>query len=123
MTDYATMESELSALDRAALQRCVDLTLAEPDQGRVEQVEGMLASNQTWLETALFCSFHRQIAALHLMPWELPPCSGGQPQADALADKLIKAGLSQFEPDPAEALRTVKARPDPRAGVRFPRAR
>ena len=78
MTDYATMESELSALDRAALQRCVDLTLAEPDQSRVEQVEGMLSSNQTWLETALFCSFHRQIAALRLMPWELPPCSGGR---------------------------------------------
>ena len=38
------------------------------------------------------------------------------PQADALADKLIKAGLSQFEPDPAEALRAVKARPGPASG-------
>ena len=57
------------------------------------------------------------------MPWELPPCSGGQPQADALADKLIKAGLSQFEPDPAEALRAVMARRDPRADAPLPRAR
>jgi hypothetical protein len=114
MTDAGRKDKNdtVSHLDREALDRCVALTLAEPDKGRVEQVRSMLA-DRDWLDVAQFCSYHRQIASLKLLPWEDPPCvagTGRDDKAARLAGQLLTAGLSVFEPDPARALKAVKAR-------------
>lgn len=106
------MTDDLSDRDRDALERCVALTLAEPDTGSVAQVTSML-SRHDWRERAEFCAYHRQIAALRLFPWENPPCvaeGGRDGKAVKLAAQLVAAGLSIYEPDPARALRAAQAR-------------
>src|SRR6516165_2927170 len=101
--------------DRAALDLALQQTLAEKDQSRVDQVRSML-ERRTRLEVSQFCSFHRQIAALALKPWELPPCLGdydGAPggrdeQAWALLKRMRKAGLSRWDPDPLAAVEAAE---------------
>ena len=101
--------------DRAALDLALQQTLAEKDQSRVEQVRSML-EGRTRLEVSQFCSFHRQIAALRLQPWELPPCLGdydGPPggrdeQAWALLKRMQKAGVSRWHPSPLEAVEAAE---------------
>ena len=107
--DWDAAERELSDLDRDALQRCVALTLAEPDKSRVEQVQSMLADRH-WLQVAEFCAYHRQMNSLRLEPWQLPPSSGfgHDPKADQMLNKMVAAGLSQYDPDPMSALKAAK---------------
>lgn len=62
----------LDEVDRAALEHSIQLTLAEDDVGRVEQVQSMLAT-RSWWEVATFCSYHRQADSLHINPWESTP--------------------------------------------------
>src|SRR4029077_9715732 len=71
-TRWTAMTETLSKLDRDALKRCVALTLAEPDEGRVEQITSILRERD-WLDVATFCSYHRQIVSLKLLPWQDPP--------------------------------------------------
>lgn len=104
--------STLTKIDRAALQRCIDLVLADAsDPGRAEQIRDMLADRtRPWLETARLACSVLQTRALGLKPWESPPCcsngEGDEPE-HKLARKLIDAGLSTYEPDPLRALREV----------------
>ena len=101
--------------DRAALELALQETLSEKDQSRVDQVRSML-ERRTRLEVSQFCSFHRQIAALALKPWELPPCLGdydGAPggrdeQAWRLLKRMRKAGVSRWHPSPLEALQKAE---------------
>ena len=101
--------------DRAALELALQQTLAEKDQSRVEQVRSMLEDRDR-LDVMQFCSFHRQIEALKLRPWELPPCLGdydGSPggrdeQAWALLKRMRKAGLSRWDPDPLAAVEAAE---------------
>jgi hypothetical protein len=104
--------------DRAALELALEQTLAEKDQSRVEQVRAML-QRRTRLAVSQFCSFHRQIEALKLKPWEVPPClghldngSGRDEQAWRLLKRMQKAGVSRWHPSPiaaCEAAEKVKA--------------
>ena len=102
-------------IDRAALELALEQTLAEKDQSRVEQVRSML-QRRTRLEVSQFCSFHRQIEALRLRPWELPPClghldngSGRDEQAWRLLKRMEKAGISRWHPDPLAACQQAEA--------------
>jgi len=104
--------------DRAALILAINETLKEPDQNRVEQVRGMLDDPQRpWSETARFCSYHGQMQALRLRPWEEPPCYPDDPEymeqvrrshigaeAVALIRRMLKLGISRYHPDPMMAL-------------------
>jgi hypothetical protein len=75
-----------------------------------------------WEEAARFASYCLQIDSLDLRPWEPPPMEMGddKPRDEspvsgrvapwALRRRLIKAGLSVYEPDPIRALETVAAR-------------
>jgi hypothetical protein len=99
--------------DRAALELALRQTLEEKDRGRVEQVQSML-EGRTRLEVMKFCSFHRQTAALHLKPWELPPClgdynaTGRDEQAYRLLKRMRKAGVSRWHPDPLRAVEAAE---------------
>jgi hypothetical protein len=101
-------------IDRAALELALEETLAEKDQGRVEQVQAMLR-DRARLEVMKFCSFHRQIEALHLKPWELPPClgeydaTGRDEQAWQLLKRMRKAGVSRWHPSPIVACEQAEA--------------
>jgi hypothetical protein len=112
----------LDALDRAALERAIQLTLAEDDQGRVEQVKDMLAT-RSWGEVAAFCAYHQQGRNLHIKPWEFVPCWIDQDEIDAIAargqdgqkygaarllKRMLARGLSEFDPTPLESLAAVE---------------
>jgi hypothetical protein len=123
-------ETDLSEVDRAALQLALDLTLANdpPDPGRVEQVTDFL-NGRPWYEVATFASYHQQMARLHLRPWQSPPCwivdreeaeaileEGPEParndrsvdvsncQTARLTIAMLDLGISPFHPDPAKAI-------------------
>ena len=91
--------------DRDALTRCVELTRQE-DELRREQIDDFLRERD-WREVGEFCAYICQSKSLHLRPWESTPS-----QADADEDspegellrRMLRVGLSQFEPDPLAAL-------------------
>jgi len=105
-------------IDRDALELALQQTLAEKDQGRVEQVRSML-EGRTRLEVSQFCSFHRQIERVNLRPWELPPClgdydggrgNGRDEQAWALLKRMRRAGVSRWHPSPIAACEAAEKR-------------
>jgi hypothetical protein len=111
MTTDADDDDDLSEVDREALQRAIDLVLAEVAGGRDHEFWVQLVQ-ENWQEAAERASYHAQCVSLALKPWEMPPASGGV----ELAGRLVRAGLSIYEPNPAEALAKVrrkkrKARP------------
>ena len=104
-------DDALDPVDREALERAVQLMLANRELGA--HVAETLRE-RPWLSVAHFCVFSLQMDALSLKPWEHPPAWGGTPDADALADRLREAGLSRYDPDPAAALaRAAKPKRSP----------
>jgi hypothetical protein len=65
-----------------------------------------------WEDAALSAAYHCQVESLHLKPWQPPPMwadedrprddhpSAGKVAAWELCRRLLKAGLSMYEPDP-----------------------
>ena len=91
--------------DHRALQACLDQVLNDiADPGRIEQVKHFL-ERDGWFRTADFCCYHVQRRALGLKPWEVPPGSGpNTPEGQRLLDRMLKAGISRYDPDPLGAL-------------------
>ncbi len=118
-------DDTLSALDRAALERCVALTLEEGDLDRREQIEWKI-HHSGWLETALFASYHQQYDHLHLKPWESTPClikpddigailrcgphHNRQYGAAKLLKRMLSFGVSQYDPTPLESIEAARHR-------------
>jgi hypothetical protein len=110
-------ENDFGEVDRAALNRSIELTLAENDPGRVEQVKSMLAENGWW-STASFCASHRQSIALGLKPWQTPPCDADESDvanqhehaAAKLLRRMISHGVSRYDPDPITAIEATRTK-------------
>jgi hypothetical protein len=115
--EYEDQASALDAVDRDALERCMDMARRDPSRAR--QMDSML-TDQAWLEVATFASYVVQGQNLRLKPWESPPMCGGPtpgrtgPAAESdikagqLLDRMLAAGLSQYEPDPIAALKGTR---------------
>jgi len=113
----------LTPADHAAMMRAVERLRLHPDPGRREQIELKLRDDHP-SEVGEFASFSCQIDALKLGPREAPPCcydpacldaiiaandSGWYSAAGAkLAKRMLRAGLSRYEPDPLEAVLGAK---------------
>jgi hypothetical protein len=109
MAPLETSDWTYSDADLDALRRSVRLTMAE-NQLRREQIEEMLAE-RPWVEVAEFCSYHLQMRALNLGPWQDPPANGPDDgEAGALLDRMLDASISQWEPDPVAALAKVETK-------------
>jgi hypothetical protein len=98
--------------DVEALQRAIDMTLAEPDPGRVLQMQRMLEEDD-WFEAARFAAYHQQTKNLRLRPWQSPPCcvgarAGTDEEILEIGRRLVRLGLSLFEPDPLKAIENAK---------------
>jgi hypothetical protein len=123
--------------DKAALELAIESCKAEGD-GRAEQIDSMLSGvryedrsigkwanpPRPWAEVARFAAICCQTRALRLAPYEMAPCqadrdppgppsrgsgwAGSYPQARALLDRMLKAGVSQWHPDPLAALEAAK---------------
>ena len=101
-------EYEYSETDMDALRRAMEIAMREP--GRKEQLESKVngyrgVEPEPWTEVAEFAAFCVQSDTLHLKPWECPPCSAYDDKAALkLLDRMLEAGISQWEPDPLGAL-------------------
>jgi hypothetical protein len=99
--------ADLDAADRDALERCMGIAKRD----RAEQLEGKLVQGDSWIEVAEFASYSCQIRALNLKPWQSPPCTEDEDDptprdraAQALLRRMLRAGVSRYDPDPLAAL-------------------
>jgi hypothetical protein len=109
-----TDEPLLTTNDRAALELALR-TARQESAGRAEQLALKLAEDG-WFATARFAAYSCQVDALHLQPWEWPPVWAGEDDDESPAEavqllrRMLKAGLSRFDPDPMAALEKAEKR-------------
>src|SRR5262245_33132398 len=92
-----------------SLELAIEETLAEKDVHRVEQVQRKLLE-ESREEVGRFCCYHRQVENLGLPPWAEPPCwsdGKGNDVGARLYRKLVKAGISNWHPNPLAALQAA----------------
>ena len=105
-------------IDRDALRRAIELARAESPETR-QQIDAKLKT-EPWEEVAGFAAYSCQCTRLRLKPWEAPPVHsddevtrphryGSRPQEVELRQRMIKLGVSLFEPDPLAALAAAEA--------------
>jgi hypothetical protein len=120
----------LSRIDREALTRALKMARAESEAER-ERFDREVAQ-RGWQHAAEAAAYHCQDRALKLRPWQPPPCwirdlegdlaagddgISGRYRAALLTQRLLRAGISRFEPDPLGALAQAEsARRDERVG-------
>jgi hypothetical protein len=116
----------LTEIDRKACRRAIDMIRQSNAGASLLQLEEKLAEDG-FEEAGLSAAYSQQMKNLHLRPWQSPPCwidpadvadiiaagpgeddTHGRYDAARLLKRLLKAGLSRFEPDPANALLKVK---------------
>jgi hypothetical protein len=104
-------EQEFDEIDMDAFRRAMEIAMRDP--ARKWQLESMVKGNtypgdkpEPWTEVAKFAAHCVQSDALNLKPWESPPCSACKKDTAALKllDRMLEAGISQWEPDPLGAL-------------------
>jgi hypothetical protein len=110
--------------DQAALEASLVATRAE-DAGRAAQIDGML-KDRDWATVAKFCAYCAQSNSLHLQPWQFPPCwidprdidaalrapddQRGIPNAARLLQRMQRANVSRFDPDPVRSCEAAERR-------------
>src|SRR6516165_8789837 len=115
---------DLDDVDREALERALEIAMKK-DPGSRQQIESMLAIDP-WFEVAQFASYSCQCDALHLKPWQSPPCwiddvegtlaagdddVGGDFAAAKLLKRMLALGISEYEPNPLGALEEMQKPP------------
>jgi hypothetical protein len=96
--------------DNEALDLAMKMARQGPDE-RSNQLDRML-QRRPWFEVARFAAAHCQCRALNLKPWQLPPVwvgVGEDPQADKLWERMQRAGISRYDPDPIRACEAAEA--------------
>jgi hypothetical protein len=91
--------------DHEALEAA--MAKASEDADRAFQLREKL-KDEAWIDVAEFAASCVQSRALHLKPWELPPCDIYDDDPDSEGKRLLKrmldAGISRYHPDPLAAL-------------------
>jgi hypothetical protein len=109
----------MKRVDRDALKRALAMARAEsPEQA--QQIDDML-EDRPWQQVAAFAAHCCQCMNLHLRPWQAPPCHshdevggdgdeyyGTRPNEVELRQRLQRAKLSVWEPDPIAALEAAE---------------
>jgi hypothetical protein len=111
----------MNATDHDAFTRALALCRAE-DAGRARQIDAKLA-DEPWEDVARFAASCCQSKSLRLQPWQGVPFRAnlrdldkpfddprGERQAAELLQRLLKLGLSRFEPDPIGAIAEAEAK-------------
>jgi hypothetical protein len=114
----------LSPVDRTAMERAIEMLRRRGGQD-AQQIEDKLARDP-WERVGEFAAYACQDSALHLKPWQWPPCwlrtddaveralaapaldPKGLRVAGDLVRRLLAAGLSRYEPDPIAALERIE---------------
>ncbi len=107
-----------------ALDKAIELTMtADDDDGRAQQVRD-IQLECGWWSAASFCAYVRQSEHLSLLPWEGAPCHIDPDEVDAiiakgplnnnafgaakLLKKMLKSGVSRWDPSPIDALAAAR---------------
>ena len=109
--------SKLSRIDRDALERALVMACREsPEQAA--HYEEMLR-HKPWQEVCESAVYSMQLKTLRLKPWQCPPCDcrsdeiglgyGNSRGEVLLRRRMLKAGVSLYEPDPIAALEKIAA--------------
>jgi hypothetical protein len=118
------MKKRLSRVDKEACERAIEITRNSSDDRR-KQIDELLAE-EGWSAAADLAVYHCQRSLIAPRLWQPLPADidpaqvdaiiakgddhlGGEFQAAKLLRRLLKAGLSRYEPRPIEALAKVKA--------------
>ena len=101
--------------DLEAMRLAIETLRKDPELAST--IEAMLQT-QSEQEVGTFAAELSQCRALHLRPWEAPPCDsadvapsdhyGSRPNEVALLRRMLAAGLSRYEPDPMQALAAIE---------------
>jgi hypothetical protein len=101
-------DDDIDELDREALQRAMDIANRNPMRAR-QRAEKL--TDEPWIDVAEFAAYCVQGEALALKPWQEPPCMADEDDprardkdAQRLLRRMLKAGLSRYEPNPRAAL-------------------
>ena len=104
----------MNTVDQAALE--LAMRIARRDPATRVQLDDML-KDEDWRSVAEFAAYHCQYQALHLKPWELPPCwvdeddpNERDKAARVLLSRMLAAGVSRYHPDPLVALGAAHVR-------------
>jgi hypothetical protein len=114
--------TDFTKIDLAALKLAVQMQEMRSESHRV-QIKAKLADEDFW-SVAKFAAYSQQCQNLRLKPWETPPCHvdedqdygdpaydhGKKNRAQALLRKMIKLGVSRYDPDPLAAIAAVRNR-------------
>jgi hypothetical protein len=105
-----TTEQERTATDIEALERAFNLGCEESEAYR-EHLE-RIARQSGWDVAAENASYHFQCRSLALKPWEAAPSNtyASSQKELTLRQRLLRAGLSLYEPFPTEALKEAERR-------------
>ena len=111
----------VSRTDRRAMKRVIAQMRGESPASR-EHVDRVLRE-EGFESAAQTAAYHCQRRVLTLRPWQCPPCwandeidptqhdrVGNKADEVGLRQRLQRAGVSAFEPDPMRALAEVEAR-------------
>jgi hypothetical protein len=111
----ATMTMKLAKADIEALRRALERGRDESDEycAHLDRI----AAQRGWPEAAASAAYHLQVKVLGLKPWQAPPCSchsdeigrgyGRSRTEVLLRRRMLRAGISLYEPDPAAALEKI----------------
>jgi hypothetical protein len=121
-------KAKLSDIDREALERAIELRRDSGEPGRREQIDELL-QEEGWFSTADFCATGCQRKNLRIKMWQPAPCEipideidaiiskgddgngkSGYLAAAKLLRKMLRAGLSRFEPEPVKRLAEIGAK-------------
>ena len=123
------MMRKLSRIDREALTRALEIVRNRPekeDPGRREQVDHLM-KHEGWFTAADFCCYCCQSEVIRPRLWQPIPAGidpadietilargddapNGNYAAAKLLKRMLRAGLSRYEPEPLKALAEAKRR-------------
>jgi hypothetical protein len=117
------LNGNITSLDREALERAIEITRSSGEFGRREQVDSMI-KERGWFSAATFSASCAQSRSICPKLWQPVPMditdvegaiargddgAGGKYAAARLLRKMLRAGLSRYEPRPLEALGAAAA--------------
>jgi hypothetical protein len=111
------IELALDDKDTAALTLALTQCRAQNEE-RARQLDRLL-TQRPWQQVARLAAYVCQARNLELKPWETAPCwvldpdTADRDERDAakLLQRMLKAGVSQYHPNPRRALKEVNGRP------------
>jgi hypothetical protein len=108
----------MNAIDRDALERAIEIARQDPAKRR--RIDERLAEGENWERVAGRCAVWCQHDSLDLQPWQSAPLfyanhldtvlrepfgdPSGRREAGEVLQRLLRNGLSKFEPDPIGAI-------------------